>query len=593
MRASRWARSAVLTGISLLALGTPLMVGVSAASGPTNPPWEPDANAAAPYGNVVFYDANGNQVTSGTNLSNPFAYVVAVTPADAERERKRLSTSTTHSTASRSPGNWTGTSEAGPTTFNPASSLPAGTPADIAAFAPTYPVVGHLDGRHQHLAGVQRPQHARAGYANTIQVRLTDSGPRGARQRGRHVLGIRHRLQHDIVADHRRRHDGPGQTAGLSCTRYSVLPAPPWRHRPPLLTVSGTQVTLTATVTPSSCRGRGPVLRRHDRLGSPVTVTSGTASMFITVPPLVTTATRAEFVTRNAATATIIGGSTSNAVPYTITSSPPTVTVTRFSPTRLGQGASNIGVTITGTGFVAGATVSVAGISFSSVSVVNSTTITAKAKVASSAKVGAANVTVTDSVGSGSCTTCLTIVAAPTVKSITPPSVTGASKSVTITGTGFASGATVTGPTRVTFSKVKVVSSTKITATVKVASSAKAGKHLAVTVVNGAAGGEGLGTGKVLTIFAAPTVKSIKPSSLNPGASTSVTITGTGFVSGATVTGPTRVKFSKVKVVSSTKITATVKVASSAKAGKHLSVTVVNGVAGGGGRGTGMVLTIT
>jgi hypothetical protein len=96
-----------------------------------------------------------------------------------------------------------------------------------------------------------------------------------------------------------------------------------------------------------------------------------------------------------------------------------------------------------------------------------------------------------------------------------------------------------------------------------------------------------------LTIVAAPTVKSITPSSLKPGASTSVTITGTGFVSGATVRGPAGVKVSKVKVVSSTKITATVKVASSAKAGKHLPLTVVNGVTGGGGQGTGKVLTIT
>ena len=72
MRTSRWARSAVLTGISLLALGASLMVGVGASfAAATAPPWEPDGNAAAPYGNVTFYDANGNQVTSGTSLSQP------------------------------------------------------------------------------------------------------------------------------------------------------------------------------------------------------------------------------------------------------------------------------------------------------------------------------------------------------------------------------------------------------------------------------------------------------------------------------------------------------------------------------------------
>src|SRR5271165_571011 len=126
MRASRWARSAVLTGISLLALGTPLMVGMSGASGPTNPPWEPDANAALPYGNVVFYDANGNEVTSGTNLSSPFAYAVAVTAADAGANQATVNFyDPQHGVL---PANWSGTSESATTYFVPASSLPAGTP---------------------------------------------------------------------------------------------------------------------------------------------------------------------------------------------------------------------------------------------------------------------------------------------------------------------------------------------------------------------------------------------------------------------------------------------------------------------------------
>src|SRR5208283_1125619 len=109
MRASRWARSAVLTGIALLALGAPPMIGLSAASGPTNPPWEPDGNAASPYGNVVFYDASGNEVTSGTNLSNPFAFAVAVTSADTGATKASLAFyNPQHGVL---PANWTGTSE--------------------------------------------------------------------------------------------------------------------------------------------------------------------------------------------------------------------------------------------------------------------------------------------------------------------------------------------------------------------------------------------------------------------------------------------------------------------------------------------------
>ena len=501
MRTSRWARSAVLTGISLLGLGAPLMVGVGASfAAGSAPSWEPDANAAAPYGNVTFYDANGNQVTSGTNLTSPFAYVVAGTAADTGATKASLYFANPQHGAV--PGNWTSFSEAGPTRFSPSLS---GAPADIAALAPTYPVVASSSASITNWLGVNIPSTT-PGWANTIQVRLTDSGPRG------HGTPTGFYWESDI---------GYNKTSSSITVDGTTVPAHGWAQLFPLVSHSttslaavpasprhsGTQVTLTASVTPSSAAG---VVQFHDgttMLGYPVKVTAGKASKVIT-PAVGDHSYTADFEPKlgdetaaHTARATIIGGSTSNKVPYTITSSAPTVTVTKFSPTRLGQGAFNIGVTLTGTKFVTGATVSVAGISFSSLSVVNSTTITAKATVASSAKVGAATVTVTDSVGSGSCTTCLTIVAAPTVKSIMPSSlVTGASKSVTITGTGYVSGATVTGPAGVTFSRIGVVSSTRITATVKVASGAKTGKDLPVTVINGAAGGGGRGTGKVLTI---------------------------------------------------------------------------------------------
>ena len=484
------------------------------------------------------------------------------------------------------PGLWAVTSEAGPTIFSPSLS---GAPADITALAPTYPVVACSSASITNWMAANIPDTT-PGYANTIEVRLTDSGPREAGN----PTGTY--WESDI---------GYNTTSSPITVDGTTVPANGWAVLYPLGSpttislvvspaspqVAGTQVTLTATVTPSSATGTVQFLDGTTMVGSPVTVASGTAT-YTYAPAAGDHSYTAEFIPT---TGSGMAGSTSTAVLDTVTaSSAPTVTVTKFSPTRLGQGASNVGVTLTGTGFAAGARVSAAGISFSSLSVVNPTTITAKANVAASAKVGSATVTVADSAGSGSCATCLTIVAAPAVKSVTPsPVKLGASTPVTIKGTGFLSGATVTGPAGVSFSKVKVASSTKITATVKVSSSAKVGKNLAVTVTNSVANGGGRGTGKVLTIVAVPTVKSISPSSLTPGTSTSVTIKGTGFVSGATVKGPSGVTFSEVKVVSSTKITATVKVASSAKAGKNLTVTVTNSVAGGGARGTGKVLTIT
>ena len=159
------------------------------------------------------------------------------------------SPSTTHSTASL-PATWTGTAEGSPTTFSPASSLPAGTPADIAAFAPHVSGRGRLECQHHHLAGGEHPRHHR-------RLRQHHPGPPDRlgsgrrRQRRRHLLGVRHRLQHHIVADHRRRHHGPGQRLGGPVPRSS-------RPTTTTLTTSatgghlntGNPITLTATVSP-------------------------------------------------------------------------------------------------------------------------------------------------------------------------------------------------------------------------------------------------------------------------------------------------------------------------------------------------------
>jgi hypothetical protein len=179
MRASRWVMSAALaamTGASAIAWVPPL-IGVSAAAGPTAPPWEPDANAAAPYGNLTFYNSAGTKVTSGSDLSSPFAYAVASTGFDAGATNASLTFD--NPTFGSPPATWTGTDEAGPTTFNPTSGLPVGTPADIVSAAATNAVVVASEASVTDWLGSNTPA-TQTGYADTIQVRLVDSGPRGA-----------------------------------------------------------------------------------------------------------------------------------------------------------------------------------------------------------------------------------------------------------------------------------------------------------------------------------------------------------------------------------------------------------------------------
>ncbi len=159
--------TAAIAGGGLLAFAS------SAFATGTAPPWEPDTNAAA-YGNLTFYNAGGNQVTSGTNLSSPFSYVVASTARDTGATKATVAFYNPQHGVS--PAYWTGTSETGPTTFNPSTSLPAGTPADIVADAPTYPVTAASAADISTWLAANIPDTT-AGYANTIEVRLTDSGP--------------------------------------------------------------------------------------------------------------------------------------------------------------------------------------------------------------------------------------------------------------------------------------------------------------------------------------------------------------------------------------------------------------------------------
>jgi hypothetical protein len=143
----------------------------------------------------------------------------------------------------------------------------------------------------------------------------------------------------------------------------------------------------------------------------------------------------------------------------------PAPTVGTISP-NTGTTAGGTAVTITGTGFLAGATVSLGVTAATNVVVGGSTSITATTPAHAA---GAVNVVVTNTDSkSGTLPNGYTYTStnpAPTVTSILPNTGTGAGGTpVTITGTGFLSGATVTlGGTAAT--GVNVVNSTSITAT--------------------------------------------------------------------------------------------------------------------------------
>jgi hypothetical protein len=169
--------------------------------------------------------------------------------------------------------------------------------------------------------------------------------------------------------------------------------------------------------------------------------------------------------------------------------------------------------------------------------------------------------------------------AKPTLTSIAPSSdVQGAAVALTLTGTNFAPGSTISlSGTGITVSNTTVVSSTSITATFTIAANAPTGAQN-VTVTRGSKAS----ASQIFTVNSgAPTLTSVNPSSGTQGQAAGVTLTGTLFTSGATVQAGVGITVSNTTVVSSTSITATFNIAQNAPTGpQNVTVTTSIGTSG-------------
>ncbi len=231
---------------------------------------------------------------------------------------------------------------------------------------------------------------------------------------------------------------------------------------------------------------------------------------------------------------------------FTYATTPPPG-ISGVSPSS-GSTLGGTSVTISGSNFVSGATVTLGGTAATNVVVSSAATITASTPAHAA---GAVSVVVRNPDGqSATLTNGFTYIAPPTISGVSPTSgPEGGGTAVTITGSGFSAGATVTfGGTAGT--NVVVSSATTITV------STPAHAPGAVDVVVRNADGQGATVAGAFIYIAAPHITSIFPSSGPPSGGTSVSISGTGFLSGATVTfGGTAA--TNVTVVSATSITAT------------------------------------
>jgi hypothetical protein len=231
--------------------------------------------------------------------------------------------------------------------------------------------------------------------------------------------------------------------------------------------------------------------------------------------------------------------------------------ITSASPASLAAGAA-VGtvITFTGTGFNSTATATFAG--FTGTFAVTSPTTATYALTAVAPAAGSHALVVTETISAGVTVSAASYTyktnAAPTITSGLTNTATSAvyvgagavAVPVTITGTGFATGATVgsfknaygVADAGVTATVTSVnAAGTKISATITIAA-ADANLSDGFTVTNldgGTATVAGFATG-ALYIAAGPTITAVTPSTGTASSTTSFTITGTNFATGAVVT---------------------------------------------------------
>jgi hypothetical protein len=231
--------------------------------------------------------------------------------------------------------------------------------------------------------------------------------------------------------------------------------------------------------------------------------------------------------------------------------------ITAFSHVTLAQGAAAVPVSVHGRNFRDGDTVtgSGAGVTFTSVTFVNETQLTAIADVASDAAAGSRSLTVAHSSADGARATTRSaafrvISGTPTVAAVSPSAIGvtgtgGPTREVPleIDGTNFMTGAAVavtrSGGSGLTVvpATARVVSDTRMTVTVSVTGTASTGLWDVRVANPGALGDSGTTGNGALDVRPASslTVNRILPSSGGPWGGERVTVQGSGFVDGCTV----------------------------------------------------------
>ena len=262
-----------------------------------------------------------------------------------------------------------------------------------------------------------------------------------------------------------------------------------------------------------------------------------------------------------------------------ITAPLPVPTLAGITPNSAIPGSS-LTITLTGTGFVTGLSMNAGnGIAVGNIQVTNSTSATATLTIAGNAAFGSRSVTVATSAGVSGPLLFLIVPPPPTLDSTTIASgAPGATVNVAITGTNLVDPTIAVESGDVTVSNVNSSSSTLITATFTVSSTATAGVR-AVTVTTAG----GTSTASFLVGNPVPVITAVTPSVAVRGTSVDVTLQGSGFViGGTTIEGIPGIAVRDAVVQSFTRLTATLDVSADTDlGGRNIRVTTAGGTSGG------------
>lgn len=362
-----------------------------------------------------------------------------------------------------------------------------------------------------------------------------------------------------------------------------------WTSNALNLTITpGTPVTpaLTAISPASAMAGSGPVTLTATGANfvssSTVQVNgSNRGTTFVSSTQLTATLTAADLAVAGSLSIAVntSGGGTSGSLPFTVNNPAPSLTA--ISPSTVVAGGAAFTLTLSGGNFVSGSLVQVNG-SGRPTTFVSNTQLTAAISASDIASPGTLSITVNNAAPGGGTSSALTLAVttpAPSLSSISPNSATAGSGGITLTviGNNFVSSSVVrvNGANRAT----TFVSNTQLTAAIP-ASDLAVGAFLSITVFTPAPGG---GTSSPVTFTVNNPVPSISSISPNPvlalGGSFTLTVSGSGFVSGSVVQvngSPRTTTF-----VSPTQVTAQIPNNDILSVGQR-TITVFNPAPGGG-----------